>query len=365
MERIETKGLSWSNALLATAILMIISVLAARGIIALQTDGPARATLLPCSAHQTVKPLGSGVIYADNTHLHALNPNGRQRWNYMVGTGLNYEVSDGGVAAWAGSSISLLDGESGTPRFSGVMDAPVISAVMGSEYAAVLTGEDEQNSTLIVMDHNGREIDEISMPNLTVLQYGFFNKGRMLWVMSIDTEGTVPMSQLVTYKPGRMLSGNITDSDQVVYQVMFDSPNVYTIGTTYMRVYDYTGVENTAERSLIYGWYLMDQGALGSDVLMAFAPMAQVGSQFSVSDVRMICGSTDRTVHLPYPCYELAVRNGKVYGFSEQFVMSYGLNDTKATITQLPMPCSDMLGITGNNEAILVSGNSVYLVALP
>lgn len=45
--------------------------------------------------------------------------------------------------------------------------------------------------------------------------------------------------------------------------------------------------------------------------------------------------------------------------------MSYGLNDAKASVTQLPMPCSDMLGITGKNEAILVSGDSVYLVALP
>jgi len=68
---------------------------------------------------------------------------------------------------------------------------------------------------------------------------------------------------------------------------------------------------------------------------------------------------------LPFPCFELAVRNGRVYGFSEQFVMSCGLNDAKAAITELPVSCNGMLGVTGANEAILVSGNSVYLVELP
>ena len=45
--------------------------------------------------------------------------------------------------------------------------------------------------------------------------------------------------------------------------------------------------------------------------------------------------------------------------------MSYGLNDAKASVMQLPVYCDGMLGITENNEAVLVSGESVYLVALP
>lgn len=365
MEKIETKGLSWAAALLISALMMAASLLLAKWFISLGGSPAGSATLLPCSSSQTIEPLGDGVIYSDGTHLHALNSSGRQKWNYMVGAGFSFDANEDGVAAWTGSSIALLDSESGAPLFSGVMDEPVISASMGPSYAAVLIGSDEQNSTLIIMEHGGREIDEITLPNLTVLQYGFFNNGNMLWIMSLDTEGTVPMSQLTTYRPGRMQSGNITDSDQVLYQVMFQSPNVYTIGTTYMKVYDYTGVEDTTRRMLVYGWYLMDTDGAGDGALMAFAPMAQVGGEVSVSDVRMVCGSVDRTVRMPFPCFALTVRNNRVYGFSEQYVMSYGLSDSKASVTQLPVLCDGMLGITGNNQAVLVSGDSVYLVTLP
>lgn len=365
MERVETKGLSWAAALLVTALITLSGVLLAKWFTTFGSGPAGSATLLPCNASQTIEPLGDGVIYSDGTHLHALNASGRQKWNYMVGSGLSFDANEDGVAAWTGSSIALLNADSGAPLFSGVMDEKVISATMGSAYAAVLIGEDEQNSTLMILEHGGHEIDKITLPDQTVLQYGFFNNGNMLWIMSLDTEGTVPMSQLTTYRPGRMQSGKITDSDQVLYQVMFESPNVYTIGTTYAKVYDYTGVEDTTRRMLVYGWYLMDTSGSGESALMAFAPMAQVGAQVSVSDVRLISGSTDRTIRMPFPCHALTVQNGKVYGFSDQYVMSCGVNDKKASVMQLPVYCDGMLGITENNSAVLVSGESVYLVTLP
>lgn len=365
MERVETKGLSWPLALLITALITLTGMLLAKWFVGFGGGPAGTATLLPCNASQVIEPLGDGVVYSDGTHLHALNASGRQKWNYMVGAGFSFDANEDGVAAWTGSSIALLNAETGAPLFSGVMDEKVISATMGENYAAVLIGEDEQNSTLMVLEHGGHEVDQIAMPDLTVLQFGFFNNGNMLWIMSLDTEGTVPMSQLTTYRPGRMQSGKIVDSDQVLYQVMFESPNVYTIGTTYAKVYDYTGVEDITRRRLIYGWYLMDSGGSGDQALMAFAPMAQVGTEVKVSDVRLISGGTDRTIRMPFPCHALTVENSKVYGFSDQYVMSCGIGDQKASVMQLPVYCDGMLGITQNHSAVLVSGGSVYLVTLP
>ena len=365
MERVETKGLSWSAALLVTALITLIAILLAKWFTGFGRGPAGAATLLPCNASQTIEPLGDGVVYSDGTHLHALNSTGRQKWNYMVGAGFSFDANEDGVAAWTGSSIALLDSDSGAALFSGVMGEKVISATMGESYAAVLIGEDEQNSTLMILEHGGHEIDKITLPNMTVLQYGFFNNGNMLWIMSLDTEGTVPMSQLTTYRPGRMQSGKIIDSEQVLYQAAFESPNVYTIGTIYSKVYDYTGVEDVARCRLIYGWYLMDSGGTGDSALMAYAPMAQVGAEVKVSDVRLISGAADRTVRMPFPCHALDVHEGKVYGFSDQYVMSCGIGDKKASVMQLPVWCDGMLGITQNNSAVVVSGESIYLVTLP
>ena len=366
MEQWKNRKLSLAEAVIVAALLTVLAALLARGLTSLGGKPAGRKTLLPCSSTQVVEPLLDGVIYSSGTNLHALNADGRQKWNYMVGVGFDFEASSSGVAAWTGDTLALLDAASGKALFTGVMSEPIISAVMGDTYAAVLIGEDDQNSTLIVMEHGGRQIDKIALSNVMVLEYGFFStKGQMLWVMSLDTEGTVPMSQLTTYRPGRMQSGNITDSDQVLYQVMFDSPSVYTVGTTYVKTYNYTGVEDTASRKLVYGWYLMDSAGTGSGSLMAYAPMAQVGMQASVSDVRLICGDIDRTVRMPFPCYAVAVHGEKVYGFSEQYVMSIGLKDTKATVTMLPVVCDNMLGITDGREAVMTSGSEVYLVTLP
>ncbi len=366
MEQWKKRKLSWAEAIIVTALLIALSALFAKGLTLLGGTPAGTKTLLPCSSTQVVKPLLDGVIYSNGANLHALNADGRQKWNYLVGVGFDFDANSSGVAAWTGNTLALLDASSGKSLFTGVMDEPIISASMGDTYAAVLIGEDDQNSTLIVMEHGGRQIDKIVLSNMMVLEYGFFStKGQMLWVMSLDTEGTVPMSQLTTYRPGRMQSGNITDSDQVLYQVMLESPNVYTVGTTYVRTYNYAGVEDTARRKLVYGWYLMDSDGTGSGALMAYAPMAQVGMQASVSDVRMICGDTDRTVRMPFPCYAIAVHGDKVYGFSEQYVMSIGLKDTKASVTQLPIICDNMLGITDGREAVMTSGNEVYLVTLP
>lgn len=366
MEQWKKKELSWAEALIVTALLIALSALLGKGLTLLGRAPAGSKTLLPCSSTQVVEPLLDGVIYSNGTNLHALNSDGRQKWNYMVGVGFNFDAGKSGVAAWTGSTLALLDADSGKSLFTGVMDQPILSATMGSSYAAVLLGEDDQNSTLLVMEHGGRQIDKITLSNVMVLQYGFFSSNdQMLWVMSLDTEGTVPMSQLTTYRPGRVQSGNITDSDQVLYQVMFETPNVYTVGTTYSKVYNYTGVEDTTRRKLIYGWYLMDSAGTGSGALMAYAPAAQVGSEVKVSDVRLICGDTDRTIRFPFACYAVAVHENKVYGFSDQYVMSIGLKDTKATVTQLPVLCDDMLGITDNREAVMTSGNEVYLITLP
>jgi len=99
MEKAEARGLSWASALLITALIVMASVIAARVVTAIGEGNTSGATLLPCSSSQKIEPLGKGVVYSDGTHLHALNSDGRQRWNYLVGAGFNFDAEGAGVAA--------------------------------------------------------------------------------------------------------------------------------------------------------------------------------------------------------------------------------------------------------------------------
>ncbi|MBO4885663.1 MAG: hypothetical protein IKS52_02530 [Clostridia bacterium] len=364
MKESEAKGLSWPVALLVTGMICAMAFLMARMFATEDTHLLEHATLLPCTSSQSIQVLGKGVIYSDGTSLRALNASGRQIWSYVVGANCGYNVGDGGVAGWSDDLLVALNASSGEVMFSASLAQTVLSATTGAQYTAALVGE-ESNATMIVTENSGREIDRIALPDIIVLDYGFFNNGNMLWIMSLDTNGTVPMSQVTTYRPGRMQAGSITDSEQVVYEVMFNTPRVSAVGTTYIRVYDYAGTEDAAQRKLIYGWYLMDSAASQDGGMMAFVPMTEIGTRAEINDIRLIQGDTDRTIRMPFTCFDIAVRGSTVYGFSSEYVMIHGLAAGRAETYRLPFACDGLIGVTEGRSVALVSGDSVYLVSLP
>ena len=360
----ESKGLPWIFAVLVAVLVCVMGLVIARMLVRPENNSLDRATLFPCTSSQTVSVLDKGVVYSDGTSLRALNAGGRQIWSYVIGANCQFSVGGGYVAGWSNDLLVVLNASSGDVLFSASLSEVILSATVGETYTAAQVGE-ESDSTLIVLDRNGREIDRVAQSDVTVLDFGFFSGGNMLYVMAMDTNGTVPMSLLTTYRPGRMQAGSITDSEQVIYEAMFEASNVTAVGTTYARVYDYTGTEQAAKRRLVYGWQLIDSDATRSGTLMAFAPMAEIDATAHISDVRMIMGGTDKTVRMPFVCFDLAVHGNAVYGFSENYAMVYGISDSRATSYHLPFTCDGLIGVASDGNAVLVSGDSIYLVAMP
>ncbi len=134
--------------------------------------------------------------------------------------------------------------------------------------------------------------------------------------MTLDTSGTVPTTAISTYRPGRMIVGSITDSQQLMYQVMFQSSQVVCAGTTHLKVYDYTGREDETKRTLIYGWYLAAVEDGVDDPMMAFVPDAQYGTGSEMRDVRMIRSNPTKLSACPMRA-TLVAKGDWVYGFSE------------------------------------------------
>ena len=360
MEKHIPSPLSWSIALLMTLMFCVSAALVARQLAVSASGTMPAPILLPCSPGSRIEPLKDGLIYSDGAYLHALNRTGTQIWTNPLGSGGDFSVYDGGVAAWSGTMLSFMNA-GGVSLYSGNMKDTVISAKLGTAYAAVLIGQ-EGNGTLVVTERGGRPVDSIAMPNQTVLDYGFYSGGNMLWVMLLDTEGTLPLSTISNYRPGLTLAGSITDAEQTVYHVNFQSDGIHTVGTIYARVYDYTGKEKAARRQLVYGWYLLDSSG-GGNPLLAYAPISQEG--IDVSDVRLIQGATDKVIRMPFPCMAIRVSGNVVYGFSEDYVMRYAPSDPKPVSYPLRIAADRLVGITDNRAAILVSGESVYLQQLP
>ena len=365
MERNGTSRLPWAIALLIVVFVCIIALLAGRIIGNATHRSSYDYKAIQLASNLGVEVVNDGFVYYDGSYIGAVSTEGRTRWTYLIGTNADFDANANGVAAWSGESLTLIDGQSGTPSFSGAMETDVLSACIGEKYTAVLLGP-EHNSTIVLMERGGRRVNSITLTNQTVIEYGFFSNGTLLWVMSLDTSGTVPSCTVNTYRPGKEMVGSIHDNEQMVYGVVFQSSYFCCAGDTFLKIYDYTGKENKSRRKKVYGWYMaaLDESVL-DDPLMAFVPNAQYDAASGMQDVRMIRSNLDQQVRMPYGCQSLIARNDRVYGFSTAgYVSIASLGSQKVTAYGLPLSFDKVYGVTADNMAILGNGSIVYILNL-
>ena len=365
MERNRTGRLPWAIALLIVVFVCVIALVAGRLISRATHRSSYDYKAVQLASNLGLEVVDDGFVYYDGSYIGAVTTEGKIKWSYLIGRNADFDANSHGVAAWTGESLTLIDGQSGAPSFSGAMEREVLSACIGDKYTAVLLGP-EHNSTIVLMEPGGRRVNSITLTNQTVIKYGFFSNGTLLWVMSLDTSGTVPSCTVNTYRPGKEMVGSIHDNEQMVYGVVFQSSYFCCAGDTFLKVYDYTGKEDKSRRCQVYGWYMADlDESILDDPLMAFVPNAQYDSDSGMRDVRMIRSNFDQQVRMPYGCQSLIAEGDRVYGFStEGYVAIATLGTSQVDAYALPMLFDKVYGVTRNNMAILGSGNIIYLLNL-
>ncbi len=365
MERNRTKRLSWAIALLIVVFACVVALVAGRIISNTTRRSAYDYKAVQLAANVSLEVVDDGFVYYDGGSIGAVTTDGRVKWSHLLGRNASFHATASGIAAWSGETLTLIDSQTGNTSFSGAMETEVLSACIGEKYIAVLLGP-EHNSTLVLMEPGGRRVNSITMTNQTVIEFGFFSRGSLLWVMSLDSSGTVPSCTVNTYRPGKEIVGSIHDNEQLVYGVVFQSSYFCCAGDTYLKVYDYTGSEDKGRRRLVYGWYMaaLDEGA-GDDPMMAFVPNGQYDSEDGMHDVRMIRAALDQQVRMPYGCQSLIARNDRVYGFStEGYVAIAEQGKKEVRAYGLPMSFDKVYGVTLDNVAVLGSGNIIYLLNL-
>ena len=353
-------------ALLIAAAICALSVLSAF-VIRQLTGSPAYGeyTAVELTGNSGVQVSGNGFVYYNGSTLTAVSSAGDTQWTYMVGANASFDAGEDGVAVWSDQTLTVISRDQGETMYTGAMDAQLLSARTGPVYTAALLAP-EHDSTIVLIENGGREVDRIELEDVTVLDYGFFSSGSLFWVMTLDTSGTVPTTNISTYRPGRMIVGSMSDSEQLLYQVMFQSSQVVCAGTTHLKVFDYTGREIPEKSVLTYGWYLAAVEDVSDDPMMAFVPDAQYGADGQMRDVRMLRSDVDRIVRMPYACETLVAKKDRVYGFSADGHVMVARPDVQSVDAYLlETPSGQVCGVTDDRRAVLVSGEMAYLVSLP
>ncbi len=363
MERERSGKIPWIVVLLLVTALCALSYLAAYLVHRAGGGSFGSYRAVGGSADMQLQVAGDGFVYYDGSTLTQVNSRGDTDWSYRIGGGVTFEATSSGVAAWNGSMLTLIDGQSGTTTYSGEQDTAVTSAKLGAKYAAVLLEGD--SNRVLVMESGGREVYTVDAGQLTVVDYGFYSSGSLLWVMALDTTGSTPTCAIYTYKPRSMsIIGKISDTEQLMYAVTFQTDRICTAGVTYYKVYDYNAREIESQRKLVYGWYLISADE-GDDPLQAFVPTGQSDGTDNLRDVRMLRNGVDRTVHMPYACRSIVARGDWVYGFSpEGYVMQASPARQKVDAYKMDFYIDRVYGVTESGVAVVSSGSTIYLITL-
>lgn len=357
--------LEWGPTVLLSVILVMLAYLTASWIHSGDDTPLGSVVRLNTATNREIQLSGKNVYYLEGGSLHCVTSGGKYVWNLGVDSDSQFSAAPYGIAVWSRRKLTVVDPETGHPLASKNMDADIISADVGDTYVAAVEGA-EDDSRVVIMDHYGNVVDTLTdFSGYTVLDFGFFEGRELFWIMTLDSTGSVPTCKISTYIPGKRETGTISDSEQVIYRVMFRSSYIEAVGTDYIRLYDYTGAELPKQRTTVYGWYMEAVDKSTDNPLMLFVPNRQAEDRRAMSDVRMILGSDERIVHLPVACKNLAASGTDLYGFSEDTLVKCSFGQKSPSAYKMPVLVDNVIGITTDKTAVVTSGGSIYLIRVP
>ena len=176
-------------------------------------DHVGRATRIGATLSQNIVPFGDSVLFYDGTTLHCMAATGGNLWSYQIGTNADYDATDEKIVAWSGNDLYILSNR-GRLIYNNKMSDTVQFASAGDEYVAAFVGEPD-SGVVTVINSAGQIVDNVTISNQTLLDIGFFmsatsssaQETELMWVLGLDTTGTVISTQLQTFQPGKLSTG--------------------------------------------------------------------------------------------------------------------------------------------------------------
>ena len=331
-----------------------------------------RVTRIGATASQTVSPFGESVVFYDGTTLHCVSSSGGNEWSYQIGTNAGFDAADQKIVAWSGNDVYILN-ERGRLIYNNKMSDSVQFASAGGEYTAVFSGSADEG-LVTVINSAGQTVDKIQINALTLQDIGFFRASttssnaqqtELMWMLGINTTGTVISTELQTFQPGRLSIGKRSVGEHIAYRVYDDGAgNLDVVTTREILHYNYRGVEQGAS-TLIYGYTMHDLQREGGAPVRLLIPEQEQTGNMRINAVRLMTGSQDRVLHLPGSCMDARLGSRAVYGFAPNAVYACRFGDTSFTTFALPIQVTAVLGMLKGNRAVVASGAEIYVAELP
>ena len=329
-----------------------------------------RTTRIGATLSQNVSPFGDSVVFYDGTTLHCVSASGGTQWSYQIGTNADYDATQDRIVAWSGNDLYILNSR-GRLIYNNKMSDQVQFARAGETFVAVFVGEPD-NGVVTVINTDGRIVDNVTISNQTLLDIGFFKATtsssaqatELMWVLGLDTTGTVISTELQTFQPGRLVTGKSSLGEHIAYMIFDTNGTLNIVTTREIMHYNYRALEESPA-SLIYGYTVEDVKTQGGVTYQLLIPAQESRSGIHLNNVRLMYGGIDRVLHLPNECLAARLGTRSVYGFSQNAVYACPFDETTFTAYALPVTITAVLGMITDNRVVVASGSEIYVIELP
>lgn len=357
--------------LLVLAVLVaFIAIAVAYALTGTGRESVGRVTRIGATLSQNVMPFGDSVIFYDGTTLHCVASTGGNEWSYQIGTNADYDATDERIVAWSGNDLYILN-RRGRLIYNNSMSDTVQFASVGDGYVAAFVGQPDRG-VVSVINEAGQVIDNISVENQTLLDIGFFytetsssaQQVELMWMLGLDTTGTVISTELQTFQPGRLSTGSSSLGEHIAYMVYYSGGLLNVVDTRQITHYDYRAIKQGAD-TLIYGYTMQEVRQAGGVTYQLLIPVQEIDEGVSINNVRLMAGGIDRVLHLPDACLAASLGTRCVYGFSSNAVYVCEFGHTTFESHSLPISVTAVLGMIEGDRAVVASGSEIYVVELP
>ena len=374
-----TKSRKKKRRSLSSTLRMIVGMLAAAALLAVVIayvfsnsgrDNVGRATRIGATLSQNVTPFGDSVIFYDGTTLHCVAATGGNEWSYQIGTNADYDATQDRIVAWSGNDLYILNSR-GRLIYNNKMSDVIQFASAGKDYVAAFIG-DADNGVVTVINADGQIVDNITVENQTLMDIGFFYSSttsstqatELMWVLGLDTTGTVISTELQTFQPGKLSTGKSSLGEHLAYSVYYADNMLNIVDTRQIMHYNYRVLEEKTA-TLIYGYTMEDIKTVGNQTYQLLIPAQETTEGIHINNVRLMYGNVDRVLHLPSECMAAKLGTKSVYGFSNNAVYVCGFGETAFTSYSLPVNVTAILGMITDNRVIAASGSEIFVIELP
>ena len=357
-------------AILVVALIGVLVVAVTYALKGNTREGIGRVTRIGATLSQNVSPFGDSVIFYDGTTLHCVAATGGNEWSYQIGTNADYDATEKRIVAWSGNDLYILNNR-GRLIYNNKMSDAIQFASAGDEYVAVFVG-DSDNGVVSVINSSGQIVDNITVSDQTLLDIGFFmstttssaQQTELMWMLGLNTTGTVISTELQTYQPGKLSTGKSSLGEHIAYSIYDENGSLNIVTTRQILHYNYRALEASSP-TLIYGYTVEDVQKSGNTLYQLLIPAQEQSEGISINNIRLMYGSVDRVLHLPGTCIAAKLGTRSVYGFSANAVYACRFGETMFRAYAMPINVTAVLGMMTDNRAVVASGSEIYVVELP